>query len=322
MNTVTATPRRAALVRMLAENGLLIALGLLIVLFGTLNSRFLTLDNFGTLLEQNAPILIVAVGMTFAIISRNIDLAPGSLIALTGVVIAGVTGATGSLLVGIAAGFAAAVLVELFNAVLIVRAGLNPLIVTLACWIWARGLAVSLTGANSISLRDPFLDFLTRPLISAFSPAVFMAFIAFGVGAFILNRTRLGRYTYAIGSDEHAAVQAGVPVGKYKLLMFSMFGVLVGLATLITVSRLGAAAPNAEFGLELDAIVAVIIGGNPFQGGEGSLRRTLIGGLFIAVLNNGLGNLGMLDAQIAVYKAIAILLALFFGAFSARLARR
>lgn len=323
MSALSTSPdRRVRLGRLLAENGLLIALFVLMLLFSALNSRFLTLDNIGTLLEQNAPILLVSVGMTFAIISRHIDLSPASIIALIGVVIAGVTSATGSLLIGIVVGFAAAIAVELFNAVLIVRAGINPLIVTLACWIWARGLAVSLTGANSISLRDPFLDFLTRPLISAFSPAVFLAFGAFIVGAFILNRTRLGRYTFAIGSDEHAAVQAGVPVGRYKLMMFAMFGVLVGLATIVTISRLGAAAPNAAFGLELDAIVAVIIGGNPFQGGEGSLRRTLIGGLFIAVLNNGLGNLGMLDAQIAVYKALAILLALFFGAFSARLARR
>jgi ribose transport system permease protein len=101
--------------------------------------------------------------------------------------------------------------------------------------------------------------------------------------------------------------------------MFAMFGVLVGLAMLVTVSRLGAAAPDAAYGLELDAIVSVIIGGNAFSGGEGNMRRTLIGALFIAVLNNGLGNLGMLDAQIAVYKGAAILLALLFGVVSTRL---
>ncbi len=308
--------------RLIAEYGLLGALIALMIVFAALNPRFLTLPNLGTLLEQNTPVLIISVGMTFAIISRNIDLAPASILALSGVITALVFNATGSLVIGIAAGFAVATAVEVFNAILIVRGGINPLIVTLACWIWARGLAVSLTGANSLPVRDPFLESLTRGVLSEFSPAIAIAILAFITGAYILNRTRLGRYTFAMGSDERATVQAGVPTGKYKLLMFAMFGVLIGLAMLVTVSRLGAAAPNAAYGLELDAIVAVIIGGNPFQGGEGNLRRTLIGALFIAVLNNGLGNLGMLDAQIAVYKALAILLALLFGRVSVGLARR
>ena len=308
--------------RFVAEYGLLIALIALIILFTALNPRFLTLANITTMLEQNSALLIVAVGMTFAIISRNIDLAPASIIALSGVLIGLVFSSTGSILLGIFVGFAGAIAVELLNAVLIVRGGINPLIVTLACWIWARGLAVSLTGANSIPIHDPLIDFISREVILGISPALVLALIVFLVGVFVLSRTRLGRYTYAIGSDERATVQAGVPTGKYKLIMFAMFGVLAGLATLVTVSRLGAAAPDAAYGLELDAIVAVIIGGNPFQGGEGNVRRTLIGALFIAVLNNGFGNLGMLDSQIAVYKGAAIILALLFGALSARLARR
>jgi ribose/xylose/arabinose/galactoside ABC-type transport system permease subunit len=205
---------------------------------------------------------------------------------------------------------------------LIAKVGINPLIVTLACWIWARGLAVSLTGAESISVQHPFIDFMNMPLILEITPPIVLIVLAFVVGGLILNRTRLGRYTFAMGSDERATIQAGVPTTKYKLLMFAMFGVFVGLATIITVSRLGAAAPDAAYGLELDAIVAVIIGGNPFQGGEGKLRRTLIGALFIAVLNNGLSNLGMLDAQIATYKGAAIILALLFGVISVRLVKR
>jgi ribose/xylose/arabinose/galactoside ABC-type transport system permease subunit len=322
MMAASSTQRRAVLSRRINEYGLLVALIALIVLFTALNPRFLTLPNFGTLLEQNTPLLIIAVSMTFAIISRNIDLAPASILALSGVFLALVYTATGSILLGIAVGILSAVLVELFNALIIVRGGINPLIVTLACWIWARGLAVSLTGANSISVRDPLLDFLTRPLIGDFSPAIGLGIVAFFIGVIVLNRTRIGRYTFAMGSDERATIQAGVPVGKYKFLLFGMFGCFVGAAMLVTVSRLGAAAPDAAYGLELDAIVAVIIGGNPFQGGDGSLRRTLIGVLFIAVLNNGLGNLGMMDAQIAVYKGLAIILALVFGALSAKAASR
>lgn len=305
-----------------AEYGLLAALIILIIIFSVANPRFLTLANIGTLLEQESPVLIVAVGMTFAIISRNIDLAPASILALSGVVMALVNASSGSFFLAVVVGFAVAVAVELFNAVLIVRGGINPLIVTLACWIWARGLAISFTGGNSVVIHNDVLTFLTAPLVSEFSPAILIAALVFLAGGFILNRTRLGRYTFAMGDDERAALQAGVPVGKYKLMMFAFFGVLVGLAMLITASRLGAAVPAAAYGLELDAIVAVIIGGNPFTGGEGKMRRTLVGVLFIAVLNNGLGNLGMLDAQIAVYKGTAILLALLFSAYSQRLAGR
>ncbi len=307
--------------RLVADYGLLGALIILVALFTALNPHFLTVANLTTMFEQNSALLIIAVGMTFAIISRNIDLAPASIIALSGVLIGLVYQSTGSIWLGIAAGFIGAIVVELINAALIVRLGINPLIVTLACWIWARGLAVSLTGANSILLQDPAISFIETEVAFGISPAVVLAVIAFFVGIFLLARTRLGRYTYAIGSDERAAVQSGVPTGKYIYIMFALFGVLAGFATLITVSRLGAAAPNAAYGLELDAIVAVIIGGNPFQGGEGNIQRTLLGVLFIAVINNGFGNLGMLDAQIAVYKGAAIILALLFGALSSRLVR-
>ena len=308
--------------RFITEYGLLIALVVMCVVFASLNPRFFTLANLTTLLKQNSPLFIVAVGMTFAIISRNIDLSPASVIALSGVALGLTFQATGSIWLGILAGAATAVGVELINALLIVRLGLNSLIVTLATWIWARGLAISLTTAESIPVRDPLTDFLSRSFFLEISPSIVLAALAFIVGAVILNRTRLGRYTFAMGSDERATQQAGVRVGKYKYLMFVLFGVCITFAMLSTVSRLGAAAPNAAYQLELDAIVAVIIGGNPFQGGEGSLRRTLIGALFISVLNNGLGNLGMLDAQIAVYKGGAILLILVLDALSSRVAQR
>ena len=197
----------------LASYGLLGALFVLMILFTALNPRFFTLANLGTMLEQNAPLFIIAVGATFAIISQNIDLSPASVLALAGVALGLVFQATGSLLLGIIAGFAAAIAVELFNAVLIVRGGINPLIVTLACWIWARGLAVSFTGANSILVRDPALDALTRPIALEISPAILLALLVFMAGGFILARTRLGRYTYAMGSDERATLQAGVPTG-------------------------------------------------------------------------------------------------------------
>ncbi len=312
---------RLLLGRFLAEYGLLVMLAVLCVIFAIVNKDFLTPANFKALLEQNAALAIVAVGMTFALISRNIDLAPGSLIALSGVVIGLTYSATHNMVLAIAAGLVAAILVDLFDGALIAVLGLDPLIVTLAAWIWVRGLAVSLTKADSIVIQHPFVDFMNNGQFLGVSPPIVLIVLAYVFGWFMLNRTRLGRYTYALGGDERAALQAGINIRHYKLLMFGMLGLLAGVAAVITVSRLGAAAPDAAYGLELDAIVAVIIGGNPFQGGEGTLRRTAFGVLFIAVLNNGRSTLGMRDAYFYALKGVTILLALGFEVLSQRLLR-
>lgn len=303
----------------LGEYGLVAMLVILMGIFTLLNPTFLTFDNLQTVLEQNATLAIVAVGMTFAIISRNIDLAPGSVIALTGVIIAIVFTATGSIYLGILAGFAASIALYLFNGIIIARIGINALIVTLAAWIWARGLAISLTQADSIVVRDPFIDFMNTAQFIGISPPIVLIALAYLLGWFLLHHTRLGRYTFAIGGDERAAIEAGVDTTFWKIAMFGMMGFFVAIGAVLTLSKLGTSAPDAAYGLELDAIVAVIIGGNPFQGGYGSLRRTFIGVLFIAVLNNGLNNLGMRDSYFYLYKGIAIILALFFDVLSRRL---
>lgn len=307
--------------KFLGAYGLLLMLAALIIVFALVNPDFLTFRNFKALIEQNSVLAIVAVGMTFALISRNIDLAPGSIIVLSSVVLGLVFIATENIWLGILCGMLAAIALDLFNGVLIGKAGIDPLIVTLAAWIWMRGLAISLTKADSIVIRHPVIDFMNNTQFLGISPPIVLIGIAYAFGWFILNRTRLGRYTYALGGDERAAIQAGIDTVGYKILMFGMLGLFAAVGMLVTVSRLGAAAPDATYGLELDAIVSVIIGGNPFTGGEGSLRRTLTGVLFVAVLNNGLSTLGMRDAYFYAYKGLTILVALFFDVISRRLLR-
>lgn len=310
---------RRAWGRFLGSYGLLLMLAILVAIFTAVNPRFLTVTNLTTLLEQNADVAIVAVGMTFAIISRNIDLAPGSLIALSGVIAGLVFNATGNLYLGLLCAVGVAVMIDLLDGMLIALVGIDPLIVTLAAWIWVRGLAISLTNANSIVIRSPFVDFMNNTRVLGISPPIVLIVLVYLFGWFVLNKTKLGRYTFAIGGDERATVQAGINTAFYKILMFGMLGLLAGLATVVTVSRFGAAAPDAAYGLELDAIVAVIIGGNAFQGGEGGLRKTIVGVLFIAVLNNGLRSQGMRDADFYAYKGAAILLALVFEVVSRQL---
>jgi ribose transport system permease protein len=136
------------------------------------------------------------------------------------------------------------------------------------------------------------------------------------VGWFVLSRTRLGRYTYALGGDAEATKQAGVNTSLYKLLIFLLSGVMVWVGTVVTITRLSAGAPNAVYGLEFDAIVSVIIGGSSMMGGEGNLRKTIVGVLFISILNNGLSTLGMRDSSFYLYKGFIILIALFFEVVS------
>ena len=126
---------------------------------------------------------------------------------------------------------------------------------------------VSFTGGNSIAVKNDVLAFLTAPLIGDFSPAILVVALAFIVGAFILNRTRLGRYAFAMGSDERSTIQAGVPVDRYKLRMFAFFGVMVGFAMLITVSRLGAAGAVRRAGIR----TACAIGNYSSRAWAGSL---------------------------------------------------
>jgi ribose transport system permease protein len=310
---------RFSLGRIFQQFGLAIMIVVMVAVFAYLNENFLTLSNFQNVLEQNAALAIVAVGVTFNIISTLIDLSPGSVIALSGVVIAIVFRETGIIGLALASGIACAVLIGIFNGTLIAKIDINPVIVTLAAYIWARGLALALTGKSSIVIKSDFIGFMNNRYGDLVSPIMIVVVLAYIAGWFMLNKTRLGRYTYAIGRDEHAAKQAGVPTDWYKIGIFIFAGFLVGFAAIITVSRMGAAQPNAVFGLELDAIAAVIIGGVSLSGGEGRIRNTIVGVIFLSLLNNGLRTLGLRDATVLFYKGLVILTALFFEVSSRRM---
>ncbi len=301
--------------------GLLMMTGVMIIVFASLNKNFLTLSNFQNVLEQNAALAIVAVGMTFAIISGSMDLSPGSVIALAGVVMAMVFRDTGNIVLALVAGIGTAVLIGLFNGFLIAKVDINPVIVTLAGYIWARGLALALTEKDSIVIHSPLVKIMNNRIFDLISPHMLLIILAYVFGFFILRKTRLGRYTYALGGDETATKQAGIPTDRVKIGVFLLSGLLVGIASIVTVSRMGAAQPNAVFGLELDAIAAVIIGGTSMSGGEGGLRQTIFGVLFLALLNNGLSTLGLRDASVLFYKGLIILFALFFEVTSRQILR-
>jgi ribose transport system permease protein len=183
---------------------------------------------------------------------------------------------------------------------------------------WARGLGLALTDQASVIVDAGFVQFVNTRLAGVLSVPLLAVVVCYVTGDMLLRKSRVGRYTFAIGGDETAAQESGVRVSKYKFLVFVLSGIYVGIATVLTVGRQGAATPNAVFGLELDAIVAVIVGGSKLTGGEGSVRRTLVGVAFLSILNNGLSTLGMRDAYFFLFKGAVILLALALDAIEFR----
>jgi ribose/xylose/arabinose/galactoside ABC-type transport system permease subunit len=280
----------------------------LVVLFWLVSPGWLHARTIPSIVAQNTPLALAAMAMTFSIISRHIDLSVGTVLALSGVVCGVVFRETGSLLLALPAAVVTAVAVNLFNGLLVARLSLNAIMVTLAAYIWTGGLAVALTSGDPVSVGGAWTDLVNASLggFTITAPIVITAYVA---GWLLLTRTRLGRYTYAIGGDPHAARRARIDVARYTLLIFLMMGLMVGLGSIVVVGQLASAQPYVATGLGLDAIIAVIIGGTRLMGGEGGIGRTALGVAFIAILNSGLLNLGLTEAYYQLYKG-AILIAI------------
>lgn len=319
MQAINRNNRQIKFGMFLQDFGLWIMAVLLVIVFAVLNNSFLTVSNFINILEQNSTVAIVAVGVTFTIIAGQFDLSTGSVVALAGVVLAITFNATQSMTAAILACLGMCLFCGLFNGILLSYVGINSVIVTLAAMIWARGIAQGITGGDSVPFDSPFVSFMNSHDLLGLSPIIILIIISYIIGWFMLNRTRLGRYTYALGGDVEASKQAGINTNVYKLLIFSLSGFFVWLGTVVMTARMSVGAPNAATGLEFDAIVAVIIGGSSMTGGEGSLRKTIAGVIFISILNNGLNTMGMRDSAFYLYKGCIILVALFFEVMSRKL---
>jgi ribose transport system permease protein len=281
-----------------------------------LTPHFLTVSNLLNVAQQTAINAVIAVGLTFVIISGGIDLSVGSLVAFSGVVLASLLqhgvpvplAMAGSLLAGLACG--------LITGLLITLGRLPPFIATLGMMSVARGGALLFTDGRPISgFSDSFRWLATGEILFVPVPVVLMV-IVYVVAHFLLHRTKFGRYTYAIGGNEEAALLSGVRVVFYKTLVYGMSGLLSALAAAVLTARLNSAQPIAGINYELDAIAATVIGGTSLMGGQGSVVGTLIGALIMGVLRNGLNLLGVSSfIQQVVIGSVIILAVLMDTAF-------
>lgn len=268
----------------------------LILLFLLRNHFFLSAGNIFNLIQQNASLSIVAIGMTFVIISGNIDLSSGSIIVLSSCLAGVIFNFTGNIALSLLLCIFVATSIGVLNGLLISKIGINPVIVTLACMIWARGLALAVTNASSIPIDSWFLTCLYNPFALKFFNVIFILLLfLFYFGWFLLNKTRFGRYTLAIGGNEIAAEQAGINTNNIKWVIFIIAAFLTGVSSIVDLARLGSAVSTLGINMEMDAIVAVVIGGNLLSGGEGSFLKTFTGLLFICILSSGLSTFGVTD---------------------------
>ncbi|ATL68727.1 ABC transporter permease [Nocardia terpenica] len=277
---------------------------------------WLTLPNFGTadnmrnLALQSSFLAVIALGMTFVIISGGIDLSVGSVYALGGVLAA----------YGSRWGFAAALLLPLavcgllglVNGILVARTGMAPFIVTLASLLFARGLLLALTGEGATTYRiasgQPFLEIGRGTLLGIGYP-VYLTLVLFAAGGVLLRRTAFGLTLFAIGGRESSAILMGLPVARTKIIVYTLSGLLAGFSGAMTAAYLESGVTVIGVGTELDAIAAVVIGGTLLTGGVGTVLGTVFGVLLRSVIQNIINQIGGLDSNYQSVVGGAFLLA-------------
>ena len=273
--------------------GTLIGLIVLSAILWILTPYFLTVSNLLNIAQQTSINAIIAVGMTFVIITAGIDLSVGSILAFSGVVLAGILRIGLPFPVAILVGLGVGLCCGLVNGLLRTYGRLPPFISTLGMMSVARGAALLFSNGRPISGFSKSFRFLaTGEIFHIPMPVIFMIVI-YLIAHFVLTRTKLGRYTYAIGGNEEAAILSGVNVKFYKAMVYGLCGMLSGAAAIILTARLNSAQPIAGIMYELDAIAATVIGGTSLMGGEGTIVGTMIGALIMGVLRNGLNLLGV-----------------------------
>ena len=271
-----------------------VAVVVLFIVFSITAKNFFTIRSVLTLALQTSAITLMGIGVTFTIVTGGIDLSIGSVVALSGTVavmaaIAGVPNWLSmiiGLLVGVVTGF--------LNGLMITKMKLPPFIATLGMMMVARGVALTITNANAWPAPDGFGElgngtiFGTGPQFPGISyPVLIMIAVAI-IFSFILSKTRIGRYTYAVGSNEEAARLAGIKVHKVKIITYIFCGLLAALVGVILASRMTTSQPNSAIGYEMNAIAAAVIGGSSLMGGIGTIGGTVIGSFIIGILTVGL----------------------------------
>lgn len=272
----------------LTNVGPLLSLFVLILVMSLLSDKFLTKTNILNVLKQISCYAVISIGMTYCFVGGGIDLSVGSQLGLYAVVSSMIAVRTGSSALGIAAIIVLGVAIGFIIGKLVCLLNNNAFIVTFAMQMVLRGVIMILTFGKPITgVPGPMRWFGTGSVLSIPAPIV-VSFVLYLIGSIILLKTKMGRYTFAIGSNAQAAKITGINVDKYRTLTYIVSGLCCAVASLILTGRLGSALSSGGEGYEGDAIAATIIGGASMSGGEGNLVGTFIGAAIMGIVRNGL----------------------------------
>ncbi|SFL88857.1 ribose transport system permease protein [Salibacterium qingdaonense] len=307
------TEKRNWLSWLWAEYSVIIAFVIIFVLAAVLNPRFLDINNQLNILMQVSIIGIVSLGMTMVMLSGGIDLSVGSVLAMVGVMSVLALNATGSIMAALIAACAVGSAAGFINGVLISKGKIASFIATLGMMSAARSIALYTADGGSVSgevngfsaIANSELGVVDYPII------IFLAMTA--LVYVLMNYTRFGRYVYAVGSNEKAAVLSTIRVDRVKIAVYSMAGFLVSIAAIIETSRLNSISSSSSGQLyELDAIAAVIIGGTRMTGGRGKVIGTFFGVLILGILNNMMNLMNVSPHLQGFVKGLIIIVAVLF----------
>jgi ribose/xylose/arabinose/galactoside ABC-type transport system permease subunit len=290
------------------------AFAILLVVFSFASPWFLSIDNFLNIGRQTALVSIVAVGMTFVIIARQIDLSVGSTLALSGMSAALAMAYVGdNWIIGAIAGIGTGAIVGAINGVVTTRLNIPSFLVTLGTLSAARGLALMVTTTRpEIITNDSFIAIFGEGDIAGVPVPIIWTVLTVIAGILLLHFSVFGRQIYAAGGNPTAALYSGINTRRVTTIAFVLTGMLAGLAALVLSARSHAARPDVVQGMELDVIASVTLGGCSLFGGRGFVLGTLLGSLIIGTLNNGLVLLGVSSSLQLVIKGAIIVAAVAF----------
>jgi ribose/xylose/arabinose/galactoside ABC-type transport system permease subunit len=285
---------------------IVIALLAICMVLAVMTPNFLTVGNLINVARQISLNGILAVGVTFVLLTGGVDLSLGSLVALTGVVAAtfahpGDYPVAVPVLMGVLAGTVCGAA----SGTVVTWGRVAPFIATLGMMTIARGLALLVSGGRPVSNMSPEMTRIGGDVAGVPIPVLILGMVAL-VSWLFLNNTRLGRYVYAVGGNERAARAAGISVHRVKMFVYTVSGAMAGLAGVVLAARITTGQPNAGLGYELDAIAAVVIGGTSLSGGIGGVGGTLLGAMLMGVINNGLDLLNVSSYYQQIVKGIII----------------